>query len=136
MPSVFSPRSRIATGFGLHESALIGAEDITLRKLIAPGKRPAGVDQHAPHGQIAALAPGMRNSGIEIRSPGVVKDIDGRRRIDPRAHRPQDFIQVGRIDIFIHRDIVSLHVALAKTGGGDERLLGVAGVTLAVQPCN
>jgi hypothetical protein len=60
-----------------------------------------------------------------------VKNIDGSRRIDSRAHGPQDLIQIRRIDVFIHGDIVSLHIALAETGGGDERLLGVAGVSLA-----
>src|SRR5262245_52765740 len=117
--------------FGFDDLTLLRAENITFRKLIAPGEWPASIDQHTTDSQVAGLPPSRRKPRIEIRGPGVANNIDRSRRVDSRTHRPQDLVEIGRIDVLIHSDIVSLHVALAEAGGRNERLLGMPGVTLA-----
>ena len=58
-------------------------------------------------------------------------NVDRCCRIDARAHRPQNFFLIGRIDVVVDRDVISFHVAVAKARRGNQSLLGMAGVALA-----
>src|SRR4029079_2906371 len=92
--------------------AIFGVEYIGLCELLAPRERLARVDQHAPYSQIPRRSARRRDARIEIRRPGVAHHVHGRGRIDARAHRPQHFVLVGRIDVIIDGHVISLHVAV------------------------
>ena len=68
---------------------------------------------------------------VEPSAPSVAQDIDVIDRIAPAAHRPDDLIHIGRVDVFIDSDdplgVVSTARYLRRQC---ERLRGVPGITL------
>src|SRR3990172_830425 len=96
-------------------------------KPIAPLVRPHGFDDHAR--VVAFLA--RWNDRIEWPAPGAAQDIHRSRRIGARGHGPNDFVQIGDVDVFIDNDHVSPQVGAGVALASDQRgLFRVAGVSL------
>ena len=84
--------------------------------------------------RLIVKSPLSRFSGGKRGSRSVVQDFKNLhrlRRIDARAHGPDDLLQIHRIDVVVDRDVVAIH-ARAGLHAGDrgERLQRLAGVTL------
>src|SRR4026207_82227 len=102
--------------------AFLGAELVGDGEVIAPGKRLAGVDEHAAHGEIAFLASLRRQTRVEIAGPRF-ENLHGFRRIDARAHGPNDLFQIHRVDVVINCDVVAVHARPGlQTGDGRQRM--------------
>ena len=61
----------------------------------------------------------------------MIDDVDIRFRIHASHHGPEDFLDIRRIDVFVHHDDESSQIGAAVALGGDvASLAGMAGVTL------
>src|SRR5204863_1579923 len=96
------------------------------RKVLKHVVRPAGIDQAA---RIPRRA--FRQPRIERAAPGAAYDVDVLGRIAARAHRPDHFLEVGRIDIVVHHHDKAAEIGAGLAARGEQRrLLRVAGERL------
>src|SRR5437016_8197350 len=96
------------------------------REILEHLEGPAGVDDRA-------RVPGdaLRQTRIERPAPGAAQDVDVLGRVAARAHRPEDLVEVRRVDVVVddHHEAAEVGARLAACGQ-QRRLLRMAGVGL------
>src|ERR1044071_2598089 len=111
--------------------AISGIDGMNFGKLIAPGKRPARVDDRSRVGEVAGRALFRREAWIDRTAPAVAGNFDATLRIAAGGYRPEDVGHVGRIDIVVdEHDEAAKVAALARAQRDVRRLAGVAAVAL------
>ncbi len=100
-------------------------------KLFFPGERPYGIKNRSSIGMIFVVAFLRRHTRIERRRPAAVDNIDVRRRVDPCHHRPEHFLDIRRVDVFIDdHDVPAVAIGGGATERRRARLLRMAGIFL------
>ena len=95
--------------------ARICADRARRREFIAPFPRPHRFDNHP---RIMALLSG-RYDRIEWSTPSAPQNIDRRRGVGTRRHRPKHFIDIGDIDVLVNDDNVASQIGAGVALAGD-----------------
>src|SRR4030095_8010406 len=107
--------------------ARVRADRARRGEFIAPVPRPHSFDNHP---RIMALLSG-RYDRIEWYTPSAPQNIDQRRGVGTRRHRPQRFIDMGDIDVLVNDDNVASQIGAGVALAGDESgLLRMARISL------
>src|SRR3954452_13024708 len=110
---------------------LLERRHVDLRELIAPVKRPTGVNDGAAVGKIPDRPALRLDARIERGRPRAADDVDGRRRIGAREQSPHHLLEVGHVNIVVHDNGVAPTISTDVTHRRDMAgLFGMAGVAL------
>src|SRR5439155_27349768 len=105
----------------------LAARATDFRKLVFPGERSHGVEDRPAVGVVLVISFLRRHARIERRTPTAVDDIDIGRRIDAGHHRPEYFLHVGWIDVFVHHDdVAAVTIGRGVSERRGTRLLGMS----------
>ena len=95
--------------------ARVGADRARRGEFIAPFPRPHRFDNHP---RIMTLLSG-RYDRIEWSTPSAPQNIDRRRGVGTRRHRPKHFIDIGDIDVLVNDDNVASQIGAGVALAGD-----------------
>src|SRR4026209_1553990 len=90
-------------------------------KLLAPGERPHRRKNSAAIAVIARRSFLRRHARIKRSTPTAVDGLDIGIWIHPRHHRPQNFLEISRVNVLVYDNDVS---AVTRGGGAGKHCMG------------
>src|SRR5438132_11191322 len=105
----------------------LGARGVDRREVRLPLPRPGRVDDRPRAVALAVL----RDARVERTAPRAFDDVDGLHRVGPRAHGPDDVVEVHHVDVVVDDDDVAAEVRARVPGRGEvSHLAGMPRVAL------